>query len=89
MRRACKNTVEHKSEQVPLVGRCVYSGRGVEKKKKLGISPLGLSHCRTAEVAEHETRVFSRELILMFRLVDFSVRLGLSVLRTLVSERGR
>lgn len=33
----------HKCEQVPVVGGCVYSGRGV--KESLLICPPGLSGC--------------------------------------------
>lgn len=31
LRRACKNTAAYKCEQVPVVGGCVYSGRGVKE----------------------------------------------------------
>lgn len=30
LRRACKNMAAYKCEQVPAVGGCVYTGRGVK-----------------------------------------------------------
>lgn len=69
VRRACKNMAAHKCEQVPVVGGCVYSGRGV--KDTLLICPPGLAGCQTVEGSEQETLrlKISLELMLLFHLL--------------------